>query len=234
MRPAVERAVASFLVSFLPGRLQLGRLRHVASPVAVAVSGFLEAVTAAILHLTGFVRSIEGFLSGEGLTFFQQSPVKVDLQAMQGAGLVGMMSYLVSPWALCLVYHAFEGTVRLAEALVEGRLRGVAVLSVPDALARAAGRAKAVALEISLGPPRPTGSRRSSGRWWDCGSRAARTSRGPSTRRSVTARTTTTSREGRSSARPPVPAEPVRAAPAAPEEVIRGEVSRSNREAEGL
>ena len=153
--PFAARHAVSFLVSFLPGRLQQGRFHHLASPLHVVTSGALEAIAASLVYLDGLVRSLEGFLGGAGLTFFQNTQ-KLDTQIVQGVGVIGMVSYLVSPRALVLAFLVVEGAIRLAEALVEGRLRGVALLSLPDSLGRAAVRAwKAVALELRLGPPAP-------------------------------------------------------------------------------
>lgn len=149
----------SLLVSLLPADVKRQPpYQAYATPGWHVVSGILETAAGALLFFWGFMRYVQGFLVGPGWLYFTAPPVAPGSGAryLAAPGLIGYLSFLLTPFAWLCLYAMVEGTLRALEAVYHGTMPGVGPVVL---LVRVASRLRAkksqADLEKRLGPERP-------------------------------------------------------------------------------
>jgi hypothetical protein len=126
-----------------------------ASAGAHAFGGWVETLASAGLFGIGFLRHVTGFSRSTGWTYLSNLPTST-IWDWRGVGLIGFLSYLVTPIAWVTLYCFVEGILRALDAAYSERMLGMAFVAVPWrgalALRKSIGRRQ---LETRLGPERP-------------------------------------------------------------------------------
>lgn len=126
-----------------------------ASPAAHAFSGWVEVIVAVGVFGLGFLRHVNAFVQGSGLTYLSHQ-LSLTYGDFFGMGALGYVSYLVTPVAWVSLYCLVEGVLRSLDAAFSARMLGVTLVVLPwraaDALHQRRDRRRAAAL---LGPERP-------------------------------------------------------------------------------
>jgi len=156
---ATERlgsALVALAVSTFPeGAKAAGWPRDHASVAAHVVSGWVETLLSAGLFVLGFLRYGERFTQGAGWTYVSHRPA-LTYGDFIGVGVIGYLSFLLTPLAWVTVWCFGEGILRALDAALSSRMLGMALVAVPwkaaGALRRRAARR---ALLFRLGPERP-------------------------------------------------------------------------------
>ncbi len=158
-RESLERlrfAAIAMLVSVFPERSKgTGWAAAYASVAAHVVSGWVEAVVAVSVFVLGLLSYADRFNATVGWKYVSNKPT-LTYGDFFGAGVIGYLSFLLTPLAWITIWCFGEGIVRALDAAISGRLLGVAMVALPwraaRALARRGARARRLAL---LGPERP-------------------------------------------------------------------------------
>ena len=148
--------MAALAVSALPERAKRdGWPRAHASVAAHVVSGWVEMSASAAIFVLGFLRYCERFTQTAGWTYVSHKPT-LTYGDFTGVGLIGYLSYLLTPLAWVTVWCFGEGILRALDAALSSRMLGMAMVVVPwrlaEAVRREAGRRTLLA---RLGPERP-------------------------------------------------------------------------------
>ena len=148
--------MAALAVSALPERAKRdGWPRAHASVAAHVVTGWVEMSASAAIFVLGFLRYGERFTQTAGWTYVSHRPTLTHVDFF-GVGLIGYLSYLLTPLAWVTVWCFGEGIVRALDAALSSRMLGMALVVVPwrlaEAVRREAGRRTLLA---RLGPERP-------------------------------------------------------------------------------
>lgn len=148
--------VIALVVSTFPESVKgSGWASAYASAGAHAFGGWVETLASAGLFGIGFLRHVSGFVQGPGWTYLSNLPSST-IWDWRGVGLIGFLSYLVTPVAWVTLYCFVEGILRALDAVYSERMLGMALVAVPWrgalALSKAVGRRQ---LESRLGPERP-------------------------------------------------------------------------------
>ena len=126
-----------------------------ASAGAHAFGGWVETLASAGLFGIGFLRHVTGFSRSTGWTYLSNLPTST-IWDWRGVGLIGFLSYLVTPIAWVTLYCFVEGILRALDAAYSERMLGMAFVAVPWrgalALRKGIGRRQ---LKTRLGPERP-------------------------------------------------------------------------------
>lgn len=158
-REILERARfagAALVVSAFPERAKRsGWPAAYASVAAHIASGWVETFLSAGLFVMGFLGFGERFTNGAGWTYVSHRPT-LTYGDFFGVGLIGYLSYLLTPLAWITVWCFGEGILRALDAALSSRMLGMALVVVPW-------RAAAVLLRVNerwtrlgkLGPERP-------------------------------------------------------------------------------
>lgn len=152
----VARHLAGLLVTVLPERtkrwgwlagLPMGRL-HV-------LSGATETLVGVTLFVQGMLAYGDRFMAEYGYTYLASRP-SLSHGVIGSVGILGYVSFLLTPAAWLALYLVFEGVVRALETLFHDRQPGM-LLVVLGAWAgrRAFLLARQARLKHALGPPRP-------------------------------------------------------------------------------
>lgn len=148
-------ALAALAVSALPEHVKRGRFAEYASPAAHIVSGWVETFVSASLFVVGLLAYLTGFSHGTGWTYLSNLPTST-IWDWRGVGVIGYLSYLLTPIAWVTVFCFGEGILRALDTAFSGRMLGIAFVALPwravEAIQRASRRAQRDRL---LGPERP-------------------------------------------------------------------------------
>ena len=159
LRETLERARfagAALVVSAFPERAKRsGWPAAYASVAAHVASGWVETFLSAGLFVMGFLGFGERFTNGAGWTYVSHRPT-LTYGDFFGVGVIGYLSYLLTPLAWITVWCFAEGILRALDAALSSRMLGMALVVVPW-------RAAAVLLRVNerwirlgkLGPERP-------------------------------------------------------------------------------
>ncbi|MBZ5590112.1 MAG: hypothetical protein LAO05_16275 [Acidobacteriia bacterium] len=152
----VRFATAALAVSTFPERAKrTGWPSFYASVAAHIVSGWIETLLSATLFIMGFLRFGERFNHGAGWTYVSHKP-SLTYGDFFGVGIIGYLSYLLTPFAWITVWCFGEGIVRALDAALSSRMLGMALVVLPWRAAGAIERAQARrTLLAKLGPERP-------------------------------------------------------------------------------
>ncbi len=127
-----------------------------ASVAAHAFSGWVEIIVFAGLFIVGFLRYVNGFLQGPGWLYLSSRPGTLDTGDFFGMGVLGYVSYLVTPVAWVTLFCFAEGILRALDAAFSERMLGMAFVVLPWRAVLAARRTgKRKRIEAMLGPERP-------------------------------------------------------------------------------
>ena len=148
--------MSALAVSAFPERAKRdGWPRAHASVAAHVVSGWVEMSASAAIFVLGFLRYGERFTQTAGWTYVSHRPTLTHMDFV-GVGLIGYLSYLLTPLAWVTVWCFGEGILRALDAALSSRMLGMALVVVPwrfaEAVRREAGRQNLLA---RLGPERP-------------------------------------------------------------------------------
>ncbi|MGD1149185.1 MAG: hypothetical protein ABR961_14685 [Thermoanaerobaculaceae bacterium] len=149
-------AGAALVVSTFPERAKrTGWPAVYASVAAHVVSGWVEMAVAACLFVVGFLGFGERFNNTAGWTYVshQQTLTNGDFF---GVGIIGYLSYLLTPFAWITVWCFGEGILRALDAALSSRMLGMALVVLPWRAAGVFQRARARRTRLGkLGPERP-------------------------------------------------------------------------------
>ena len=159
MREILERvrfAGAALAVSTFPERAKrTGWPSVYASVAAHIVSGWIETFLSATLFIMGFLRFGERFNHGAGWMYVSHKP-SLTYGDFIGVGIIGYLSYLLTPVAWITVWCFGEGILRALDAALSSRMLGMALVVVPwravEVVQRSHSRRSLLA---KLGPERP-------------------------------------------------------------------------------
>ncbi len=127
-----------------------------ASVAAHVFAGWVETIASAGLFGIGFLRYVNGFIQGPGWLYLSNRPGNLDTGDFFGMGVLGYVSYLVTPVAWVTLFCVAEGIVRALDAAFSERMLGMAFVVLPWRAVLAARRTgKRRRLEAMLGPERP-------------------------------------------------------------------------------
>jgi len=159
MRELLELFASSllaFLVALLPERVKERQpWKDYRSTTAHVCSGVVEAAAAVFLFGAGYLSFVGAFSANFGFTFINSipNPTTSDLGRM---GILGFVSYLLTPWAMATFWCIVEGVLRSLDAIFSQRYLGMAFISGPHWLwLRLKERARRADLAVALGPERP-------------------------------------------------------------------------------
>jgi len=159
MREVLERlasAALAFLVAFLPERVKERRpWKDVRSVAAHVTSGVAETLVAVLLFGLGYLSFVGEFSAAFGLAFVTSvpNPTTSDLGRV---GILGFVSYLLTPWAMASFWCVVEGVLRALDAIFSQRYLGMAFISGPHWVwLRLRERTRRADLAVALGPKRP-------------------------------------------------------------------------------
>jgi hypothetical protein len=159
MREVFERvvfAIVGFAVAVLPERVKAREPWHsLSSPAAHVASGVAETAVALLLFGAGFLAFVGGFSAAYDVAFVTQkpNPTTGDLGRL---GILGFVSYLLTPWAMATLFCVVEGILRALDAFFSRRLLGMAFISLPHwVFLQLRARSQRAQQELMLGPPRP-------------------------------------------------------------------------------
>lgn len=159
MRELIEglaSAVVAFLVAFLPERVkERPPWKDFRSVAAHVVSGFAETLVAVVLFGVGYLSFVGEFSAAFGFAFITNvpNPTTSDLGRI---GILGFVSYLLTPWAMASFWCVVEGVLRALDAVFSDRLLGMAFISGPHWLwLQLRERSRRADLATALGPERP-------------------------------------------------------------------------------
>ncbi|MGQ9834967.1 MAG: hypothetical protein ACUVRQ_03160 [Thermoanaerobaculaceae bacterium] len=124
------REVVGLLVSVLPSEVKKHPLlAPYATPGVHVASGIVETVAGVWLFFAGMFRWLEGFLLGPGWLYFTlPSPpgaVEGQLRFPASLGLLGFLSFLLTPYAWLCLFATFEGALRALDVVFHGSLPGL-------------------------------------------------------------------------------------------------------------
>jgi len=126
-----------------------------ASAAAHAFGGWVESLAAAGLFGIGFLRYVTSFGRSTGWTYLSNVPTST-VWDWRGVGLIGFLSYLLTPVAWVTLFCFVEGILRALDAAFSERMLGMAFVALPW---RGALAVKALIRrrrhESRLGPDRP-------------------------------------------------------------------------------
>jgi len=147
--------MAAFLVAALPERLKTREpAREFSTVPAHVASAFAEVLIAVVAFIAGLVAYVEGFSREAGFVYLTNRPT-LSPGEFFGIGVIGYLSYLLHPGALLALYCFAEGILRALEAVVTGRMLGMAVVALPiRAALRGQWLARRLRLRRALGPLR--------------------------------------------------------------------------------
>jgi hypothetical protein len=159
MRDTLESlrfAVITFVVALLPERVKAHEPWRSYSTVAAHVtSGVVETALAVGLFGLGALSFLGAFSSAYTFTLATRAPhpTTSDLGRM---GILGFVSYMLTPWAMATFFCIVEGVLRGLDAVFSARFLGLSFLSAPHWLVlRLRDHVRRARLEAKLGPPRP-------------------------------------------------------------------------------
>lgn len=158
----------ALLVSLLPADLKKRPpYQAYATPGWHVVSGIGETAAGALLFFWGFMRYVQGFLMGPGWLYCTAPPTVAGSGAryLAAPGLIGYLSFLLTPFAWICLYAMVEGTLRALEAVYHGTMPGVGpVVLVINLGCRLWAKKTERSLERRVGPKRPDQLKRLLGR----------------------------------------------------------------------
>jgi hypothetical protein len=146
----------ALLVSTFPERVKReGWPTYYASVAAHVFSGWVEVLISVGVFGIGLLRYLNTFTNTTGWTYLSNLPSST-IWDWRGVGLVGALSYLLTPLAWVSLYCIVEGVLRALDAVFSERMLGVALVVLPWRVAAALRRLKASRrLQDLLGPERP-------------------------------------------------------------------------------
>lgn len=151
--------VLALLVSLLPAEVKRRPpYQAYATPGWHVASGILETVAGALLFFWGFLRYVQGFLMGPGWLYFTAPPVVPGSgeRFLVVPGLIGYLSFLLTPFAWLCLYAMVEGALRALETVYHGTMPGAGPVVLAVRLAcKLRTKKSQLELERRLGPPRP-------------------------------------------------------------------------------
>ena len=152
----VGYAGAALVVSTFPERVKdAGWPAVYASVAAHIVSAWVETLLSAGLFGIGFLRYGERFTHTAGWTYVSHQPT-LTYGDFFGVGIIGYLSYLLTPFAWVTVWCFAEGILRALDAALSSRLLGMALVAVPWRAVEAVQQVLARrSLLDRLGPERP-------------------------------------------------------------------------------
>jgi len=152
----VRFAATSLIVSTFPEKAKrVGWASEYASTPAHVVSGWLEMAASAFLFIAGFLAFHDRFTGTTGWTYVSHRPT-LTYGDFFGVGVIGYLSYLLTPVAWVTVWCFAEGILRALDAAFSARMLGMALVVVPWRAFEALDRTRARrALLDELGPERP-------------------------------------------------------------------------------
>jgi hypothetical protein len=125
------------------------------SAAAHVFSGWVETVVSVEVFGIGLLAYVTGFSDSTGWTYLSHLPSST-IWDWRGVGLIGVLSYLLTPLAWVTLYCLAEGILRALDAVFSGRMLGVAFVVLPwRAVVAARQRAARLRLQELLGPERP-------------------------------------------------------------------------------
>jgi hypothetical protein len=101
-----------------------------ASAAAHVFSGWVEVVVSVGFFGIGFLRYVTGFGRSTGWTYLSNLPTTT-IWDWRGLGLIGYLSYLVTPVAWVTLYCVVEGVLRALDAALSERMLGMAFVALP-------------------------------------------------------------------------------------------------------
>jgi hypothetical protein len=154
----LERALfagASLVVSAFPERAKRAGWPAVyASVAAHIVSGWIETFVSAGLFVMGFLSFGDRFTQGTGWTYVSHQPTLTSGDFF-GVGIIGYLSYLLTPVAWLTVWCFGEGILRALDAALSSRMLGMALVALPWRALGALQHAQAHRIRLGkLGPER--------------------------------------------------------------------------------
>jgi hypothetical protein len=152
----IRFALVALAVSALPEHVKReGRYAEFASPAAHIVSGWVETVVSASLFVVGLLAYLTGFSHGTGWTYLSSLPTST-IWDWRGVGVIGYLSYLLTPVAWVTLFCFVEGIARALDAALSQRMLGMAFVALPwRAFAAGHRTGRRLELERLLGPERP-------------------------------------------------------------------------------
>lgn len=113
-----------------------------------------------MLFFWGFLRYLQGFLTGPGWLYFTAPPAPGVAgsaeRVLAAPGLIGYLSFLLTPFAWICLYAMVEGTLRALESAYHGTLPGAGPVVLVVNLGRRLWAKKTErSLERRVGPKRP-------------------------------------------------------------------------------
>ncbi len=151
----IRFALAALAVSALPEHVKReGRYAEFASPAAHIVSGWVETLVSASIFVVGLLAYLTGFSNGTGWTYLSSLSTST-IWDWRGVGVIGYLSYLLTPVAWVTLFCFVEGIARALDAALSQRMLGMAFVALPWR-AFVAGRRTGRRLELQrmLGPER--------------------------------------------------------------------------------
>ena len=125
------------------------------SAAAHVFSGWVETVVSVELFGIGLLAYVTGFSDSTGWTYLSHLPSST-IWDWRGVGLIGVLSYLLTPLAWVTLYCLVEGILRALDAVFSERMLGVAFVVLPwRAVVAVRKRAARQRLRELLGPDRP-------------------------------------------------------------------------------
>lgn len=157
--PLGVEGLLSLLVSLLPADVKRRPpYQAYATPGWHLLSGILETAGGALMFIWGLLRYLEGFLLGPGWLYFTAPAVVPGSSEryLAAPGLIGYLSFLLTPFAWLCLYAMVEGTLRALETAYHGTLPGVGpVVLLVRLSSRLWAKKSEKELERRLGPERP-------------------------------------------------------------------------------
>jgi hypothetical protein len=152
----LQFTLTALLVSTFPERAKRDGWPAVyASAAAHAFSGWVEVLISVGVFGVGLLHYLNTFSNSTGWTYLSNLPSST-IWDWRGVGLIGALSYLLTPLAWVSLYCIVEGVLRALDAVFSERMLGVALVALPwravVALRRLSARRR---LEERLGPERP-------------------------------------------------------------------------------
>lgn len=159
MRELLERIASSllaFLVAFLPERVKERRpWKDYRTTAAHVSSGVVELGFGVVLFGMGYLSFVGEFSAAFGFDFATKAP-NPTTSSLGRLGILGFVSYLLTPWAMITFFCVVEGVLRALDAILSERFLGMAFVSGPHWLwLRLRERSRRADLAVALGPARP-------------------------------------------------------------------------------